>query len=191
MQEIEIEFKNLLTKHQYEQIRQDWIPNSQPKKQTNYYFETDEFYLKKHLMALRVREKGSKYVATLKQPSHEGLLETHDSLTAEEAKSWFNNHVNLKENIKSQLSHLNIDESHIKFMGSLTTFRLEKKVDGVVLVLDYSVYNGQEDYELEVEAPSYSQGEAFFHDILSQYTIKQAKAENKIQRFFNTMPKGL
>lgn len=74
-------------------------------------------------MALRIREKGSSFVATLKQPSKEGLLETHDVLTEKEATQWFNNEVYLKENIERQLNHLNIDQSDIKYKGKLTTYR--------------------------------------------------------------------
>ncbi|MGP4074075.1 CYTH domain-containing protein [Piscibacillus sp. B03] len=187
MQEIEIEFKNLLSESQYKQMRDDYFKNEMPKKQINYYFETELFSFKKHLMALRIREKGSQYIATLKQPSHEGLLETHDLLTKDEADKWFNNQVELKDHIREQIKHLNIHDKDIKYMGSLITYRLEKNVNDMTLVLDYSQYNGQEDYELEIEAPSQVRGEAFFKDVLTKYSIKRTKPENKIQRFFNSL----
>ncbi|RPF52116.1 CYTH domain-containing protein [Aquisalibacillus elongatus] len=187
MQELEIEFKNLLTKEQYHSLKQKWFSDETPQSQTNYYFETDDFKLKHNQAALRVRKKGNQYVATLKQPQSEGLLETHDPLTEDEAQNWFNHQVALKDNIKHQLQQMNIAEDHINYKGFLKTDRLEKTESNFTIVLDHSEYNGFEDYELEVEAPSYEEGLAFFQKLLNDYHIEQKPSTNKIQRFFQTL----
>ncbi|TFB15047.1 CYTH domain-containing protein [Filobacillus milosensis] len=187
MQEIEIEFKNILNEKQYNQLREKWFNDQEPKKQTNYYFETDDFQLKNHQSALRIRKKNDQYIATLKQPRDEGLLETHDQLTDDEANQWFDNQVILKENIQKQLSPLNIDLDQINYKGELTTYRLEKSVNNFIVVLDYSRYNGVEDFELEIESPLYQEGKAFFEQILDEHNIEKQPSINKIQRFFNTL----
>ncbi|GEL77146.1 CYTH domain-containing protein [Tenuibacillus multivorans] len=187
MNEIEIEFKNLLSKQQYNQLKHHWFNHQQPIRQTNYYFETDDFQLKQHDAALRIREKNHNYIATLKQPHEDGLLETHDALTHEEAYKWFHDNVQIKENILTHLKQMKIDVNQIHFKGSLTTHRLEKRVNDFNVVLDYSEYHHTEDYELEVEAPSYQQGKTFFKELLERYNIQPQPTKNKIQRFFESL----
>ncbi|MFP3488877.1 CYTH domain-containing protein, partial [Staphylococcus sp. SIMBA_130] len=58
--------------------------------QINHYFETKEFSLKELGCAIRIREKDGKYTLTLKEPHPDGLLETHDLLTKQEALNWMN-----------------------------------------------------------------------------------------------------
>ncbi|PKR78353.1 adenylate cyclase [Halalkalibacillus sediminis] len=188
MQELEIEFKNLLTKEEYQHIADDQFqnPDSQ-KKQTNYYFETDDFFLKENKCALRIRKKDHKYVATLKQPRGDGLLETHDRLSEKEADSWFNNQIVLKENIKKQLSELNVPIHKIKYKGALVTHRLEKQKDDFIIVLDRSEYSGKVDYELEIEAKTYESGLDLFNSWLKRYQIPKRTTQSKIQRFFMSL----
>src|SRR5690625_3099304 len=89
-QEIEIEYKVLLTKKEFEKIASSLPFSANSVTQVNHYFETNQFNFKKQQSALRIREKNNKYTLTLKQPHEEGILETHDQLTEEEYNHWIN-----------------------------------------------------------------------------------------------------
>src|SRR5699024_11479055 len=82
-QEIEIEFKNLLTKEEFNQIRTYLSFPDKGVAQTNFYFETKDFTLKNNHAALRIREKNGEYTLTLKQPGGQGLLERSEEHTSE------------------------------------------------------------------------------------------------------------
>lgn len=184
-QEIEIEFKNLLTEEEYNQVHH-YLPFESVElfEQTNYYFESKDFKLKNQGAALRIRKKNQQWTLTLKQPHEEGLLETHDNLTEKEANLWIQNKMVAQPNTKKQLRELNIDVNELTYLGSLTTRRKEVEYDGTTVVLDHSLYYDQEDFELEVEAPSKSKGTEVFQNILSDCNIPERETDNKIKRFY-------
>jgi uncharacterized protein YjbK len=184
-QEIEIEFKNLLTLEEYQQVYQ-FLPFESVEliEQTNYYFESSDFKLREQGAALRIRKKNDQWVLTLKQPHEEGLLETHDSLTEEEANLWIQNKMLEKPHTKKQLHELGISVDELNYLGSLTTRRKEMAYKDTTVVLDHSLYYDQEDFELEVEAPSKQQGETVFEEILASCDIPKRRTDNKIKRFY-------
>ena len=185
-QEIEIEFKNLLTKEEFERllVTLDFPEKSQT--QINHYFETKDFRLSKEACALRIREKNGQYQLTLKEPHPEGLLETHDTLTEQEALNWLQGNIIVKEHTKKQLEQLNIQIGNLVYYGSLTTERRQVHYKDVLIVLDYSSYNGHSDYEFELEAPSREIGLQTFNTLLNENSIIIKETPNKIQRFFST-----
>jgi uncharacterized protein YjbK len=185
-QEVEIEYKNLLTKEEYDQLLKKLPFPSAAKKQVNYYFETKDFALAKQHCALRIREKNDNYTLTLKEPHEEGLLETHDQMSKQEAESWIQGTLIPKPNIARQLEHKGISIKDLTFFGELVTERRETEYENVLIVLDYSTYNHTEDYEFELEAPAVSIGKKKFHSILKQFNIPERNTPNKIQRFFSS-----
>lgn len=188
-QEIEIEFKNLLTEDEFN-ILLDKLPFPEYSvKQTNFYFETKDLSLKDKGCALRIREKQGNYRLTLKEPHELGLQETHDTLTEEEAKHWLNGKIIPKPETTRQLQNLGVDQEELVYYGSLTTERREVEYQDVLIVLDDSTYNGVQDYEFELEAKDQKVGLTRFHSILDQFEIKKKETPNKIVRFFNTSPK--
>lgn len=186
-QEIEIEFKNLLTKAEFNLLLDAFAFPKDARKQTNFYFETEDFRLKDKHSALRIREKNDKYTLTLKEPYEDGLLESHDPLTKQEATAWIEGNPVAKEFTSKQLANLNIPEKDFKYYGSLETKRHEIKFKNVLVVLDYSKYNQQEDYELELEAEDYNTGEQIFKEILDKHQIPNRYTPSKIERFFHTL----
>lgn len=86
-QQIEIEFKNMLTKSQYEQLIETFsIKHEQIIRQANHYFDTKESHLKQLHSALRIRVTEDSIELTLKEKaSKHQHLETTDYLTREEA----------------------------------------------------------------------------------------------------------
>ncbi len=190
MQEIEIEFKNLLTKEEYERLAAHYIKDSsQIKQQINYYFETDDFELRSKRAALRIREKNGEYIATLKQPVENGLLETHDIITEQQFNDWLNDDITLPFNIKKQLDEIGVTGDQLSYKGALQTNRYEEKNDQYIIVLDHSQYNQTEDYELELEAYDYEYGKQLFTELLEKFQIEKRETSNKIARFFATVKK--
>lgn len=187
-QEIEIEFKNLLTKDEYDLIH-DFLgfDKIDTLEQTNYYFETDDLRLKGNGAALRIRMKQDNWELTLKEPHPDGLLETNDTLTAAEASAWVSGDIMPKENVFNQLSKMGINADKIKYRGKLVTKRKEKRYQQTTVVLDYSQYNGTSDYELELETDKRAYGEMIFEELLKDNNISKTTTPNKIQRFYASL----
>lgn len=186
-QEIEIEFKNLLTKKEYETLLEHLPFPKEGQKQINYYFESPDYKLRKKQSALRIREKNGEYRLTLKEPFGEGLLETHDALTFEEASSWIKGKPQAKKATTTQLQKMNIQLDELRYYGSLTTIRREYQDNGLIYVLDYSTYHNKEDYELEIEAIDRESGLKAIEHTLKQFGITKKETPNKIARFFQSL----
>lgn len=189
-QEIEIEFKNMLTEEEFYRLRDHFksLPKQQIR-QTNHYFETEDFLLKQRGAALRIREKSKQYVVTLKQPNPNGagLLETHNSLTEAEANCWMEGTIIPKPPIEEALSQLDIDIYSLKYGGMLQTDRTQYPLELATVVLDKSYYNDHLDYELELEVSEEKEGLRLFRNLLSKHHIPERETKNKIERFYRTL----
>ncbi|WP_096435719.1 CYTH domain-containing protein [Alteribacter populi] len=185
-QEIEIEFKQLLTEKEYTQlVNAFFLEEAKPFTQTNHYFDTKDFILKENGSALRIRQKQTGFVLTLKQPHEAGLLETHQQLQEEEAIETLATGIIPAGDVLTQLrSFLPVQSTSFTFLGSLTTERMEKKVNAGLLVLDKSTYLDITDYELEFECRDEKRGKAAFDNIITTYNIREKKTLNKIRRFY-------
>lgn len=186
-QEIEIEYKNLLTKEEFDRLLEKLPFPDKPQTQTNYYFETADFALKDLGCALRIREKNGTFTLTLKEPHTSGLLETHDSLTQQEASNWINGNMTDNENVAKRLTTKGISIEKLIYAGSLTTKRRELHYKNVLLVLDNSTYHDRNDYELEIEAVSEASGQETMQEILTDFNIETRDTPNKIERFFKAI----
>ncbi|SDJ44967.1 CYTH domain-containing protein [Salimicrobium halophilum] len=184
-QEIEIEFKNLLTEKEYMRMLEG-LPFEKESftEQTNYYFETEDMQLKENGAALRIRHKGDSWTMTLKEPHPEGLLETHDTIDERQADQWIQNRGAKQPNITKQLEAMGIDSADLRFLGSLATRRREIDYKNTTVTLDYSRYFQVQDYELEIEANSKAQGETVFEELLDRFSIPKRETKNKIRRFY-------
>lgn len=186
-QEIEIEYKNLLTKAEFDRLLKQYPFPEKATVQMNYYLETDRFLLKENGCALRIREKNNRYVLTLKEPHKNGLLETHDTLTEEEMRRILHGGTMVKKDVANRLYTLDIPLSSLHYYGELTTERRETTFDHALLVLDHSIYNDTNDYELEVEAPTETIGSRIFEQLLHRQGIPKRDTPNKIERFFTSL----
>ncbi|WP_424162068.1 CYTH domain-containing protein [Bacillus amyloliquefaciens] len=185
-QEIEIEFKNLLTKSEFQKLSEALgMKKHDFKQQINHYFDTKDFSLKQKKSALRIREKNSAFVLTLKEPAAVGLLETHQELTAPDLESF-----KIPEGpVKRQLEGLGINSEHICWFGTLSTERAEKESEKGLIILDHSRYLEKEDFELEFEAADWDEGKRAFEQLLKQFGIPARTTKNKIQRFYEQKQK--
>ncbi|KTR26362.1 adenylate cyclase [Exiguobacterium indicum] len=181
-QELEIEFKNLLSEQEYLSLFTHYASAKQPIWQANDYFDTPDFELRKKGAALRIREKKQGLVLTLKQPHEEGLLETHVTLSSTEAEDLFKYGLIHSEEMNEQLKSFDLQGS-LEHLGRLETERIETVLPEGLLVLDKSRYLGHTDYELEFEVSNFEQGQKDFERLLSEHDIPQRKTKNKIVRF--------
>lgn len=185
-QNIEIEFKNLLTAEEFLMLQASFnIDPSQFKKQVNHYFDTPSFTLKNHGSALRIRKKGAEFEMTLKQPAAQGLLETNQFLSAKQAEEMLKSGILIDGVVKIEVLKMIGDSSSLLYFGSLTTERAEFAYKGGLLVLDHSYYLNTEDYELEYEVTNEAEGLRNFSALLAEMKIPVRKTENKIKRFFS------
>lgn len=183
-QSIEIEFKNLLTKEEFNLLK-DFFKLKEENffLQENHYFDTKNFLLKEKRMALRVRKKENQLELTLKQPLPTGLLETNEILTSEQFELLKQG--NFPEGQISQiLTNYLPNLQEIEFFGTLRTFRSELLFKNGLLVLDHSTYLGIEDYELEYEVEDEKIGFKHFIDLLKGLEITQKPTPNKVMRFY-------
>lgn len=181
----EIEFKQILNQDTYSKIYELYFKNRSPFKQTNFYIDTENFKLKKHQAALRIRVKDDMYEMTLKIPAEVGLTEYNHSVNIEPKLDMSLQLSQLPKDIKNILEHdFNILENELKVLGNLTTYRLETDYQNELLVLDKSEYLGKTDYELEFEVHSYDEGYSKFKSLLQHFNLQHQKPLNKVQRFF-------
>jgi uncharacterized protein YjbK len=182
---IEIEFKNLLTKVEYDNLLKTFnVKEKDIVMQSNHYFDTPEFALKNLGSALRIREKKNNYELTLKQPAAVGLLETTQLLSANEFKAAIQQQIFPKGIVQERIEQLKIAFNKIVYFGSLTTKRAEFPYKEGLLVLDHSFYLNKEDYEIEYEVEDFQSGQLVFQGLLKQYEIPIRKTQNKIARFY-------
>ena len=191
MPEIEKEFKNLLTKAQYESIADDYQSVfTKDVTQTNSYYDY-EGLLQQHKMALRIRIVEGKETGeiTLKIPqSSLEVLEYTEVLPVDILNAY--NHDKqfaLPTSLQETLENKGITLQTVNQTALLTTHRLEGALsENEWLVLDESHYNGKVDYEMEMEVRSLELGEPVFLGILAKYNIERRQAESKIKRALST-----
>ncbi|AZU61274.1 CYTH domain-containing protein [Neobacillus mesonae] len=182
---LEIEFKNMLTKQEYEKLLHTFrVDEKQIFTQENHYFDTPEFALKNLESALRIRRKKDHFEMTLKQPASIGLLETNQLINEDEAAEAIHFGRLPSGKIKNILEEKGISFTAIQYFGSLVTKRVEMKYEIGLLVLDHSLYLNKEDYELEYEVKDYQTGKDAFIKLLQDNRIPERKTMNKIRRFY-------
>ncbi|KGR80553.1 CYTH domain-containing protein [Ureibacillus manganicus] len=188
-QEIEIEFKNLLTKEQYERLLKEFnIEKHLIKRQVNHYFDTPDWHLRKLSSGLRIRETISKTVCTLKEKTSDHThLETTDILTADQASLMLQAKGFYAPDVESKLKQLNIPIHELTVFGTLTTDRVEISYEDGTLVLDHSFYLNCDDYEVEYETNNEIIGSTIFDNFLIKYEIEKQTTDKKIARFMKAL----
>lgn len=179
---IEVEFKSLLTKEEYERLIEKF-GSSRSDLQTNHYFDTSRFSLKAIDCSFRVRERNS-FEITLKRKKGYQILETNLSITEEEFEELKQTGYVNDDDLQDELLGLIGTQKLNNFM-SLSTLRHYLPYKNGVLFIDKSTYLGITDYELEYEAKSYHGGKKEFVEIINELEIQYKKAEKKIKRAYN------
>lgn len=187
-EELEIEFKNMLTQGEFNCIKEHFsFTDKDFTLQKNHYFDTPESDLRKKQCALRIREKNGKFEFTLKQPADEGLLETNQTITEQESSTMLAEGFLPPGEVESALHKLGIETKKFLHFGTLSTNRAESRYKDGLMVLDYSFYLNNEDFELEYEVKDRESGQEKFFDFLKTMNIPIRHADNKIKRFLRAV----
>ncbi|WP_225986177.1 CYTH domain-containing protein [Psychrobacillus glaciei] len=181
--EKEIEFKNLLTKDEFQQLVTYFeIKPSDFQTQTNYYFDTPGHYFKEKNMGFRLRVLPSRNELTLKVPEQEHIMiETTQLLSNVEKDAILTNlqfpTVPFLEQIKK--------EEPLECFGSIQTHRAQLNYENGILFFDHSIYSQTEDFELEYESKDVENGQKVFIHLLKTLHIPVRHANKKIARLVN------
>ncbi|WKB35039.1 CYTH domain-containing protein [Terrilactibacillus sp. S3-3] len=185
-QELEIEFKNMLTREEFDDLcRRFNISDHAFFRQTNDYFDTADFKLRRAKTALRIRRAEGRFDFTLKQPHDGVILETHQPLSEEEAGCLINTGKFPQGDVCDCLVRQGIHINKLDHLGTLTTRRAQFPYKNGELFLDHSFYFDHEDYELEFEAADRAAGRQVFAQLLSACRIPERPSLNKILRFYH------
>lgn len=189
MQNQETEFKNILTKEQFDNIKATY--HFQPAfQQTNVYFDTANNDLKKQQMGMRMRLFADDAEQTLKTPApnhiaHQ-LIETTDKLQKTTAITLLNNNQIYQQGAVAQvLKQHHIKIAQLKIIAWATTTRRLLHLPAGLLTLDQTEYpNHTCDYELEMEIDpqNYQFSSNFFQKLLVDFHITKVPVRNKIVR---------
>ncbi|MBC1365660.1 CYTH domain-containing protein [Listeria innocua] len=191
VKELEIEFRNLLTKEEYDRLIEDFrIKEDDFFEQTNFYLDTVDFGLKERNSALRIRKLETQYQLTLKTPEARGLMETTQILAADQATA-ITDGANIPVGpVRDTLKEIGINHEDLQVFGSLKTIRAEKDYKKGLLVFDKNFYGSISDFDLEYEVSDYDKGKEIFDKLLKEYQITNHPAENKVARFYNHVYKN-
>jgi uncharacterized protein YjbK len=179
---VEVEFKTLLSKEEYERLMEQFKGNRMDL-QTNHYFDTSRFSLKALDASLRVRERESLEL-TLKRKKGYIIQEFNLPITKEIFEEIKTTGVLPEGELKNEVNNL-IGEQKINNFLSLSTLRMFFSYNNGVLFIDKSHYLGITDYELEYEAKSYHAGKKEFVQIINELGIQYRKSEKKVKRAYN------
>ena len=182
MNHLEIEYKTLLTKNEYQQLL-PLFSDITATKQTNYYIDTADFSIRDAKMALRVRAFENRAELTLKIPQQVGNMEYNQSLTLEECHTLINTCMLPEGEIRILLTHAAINLDELKVLGNLTTIRYEKETTIGLMALDENHYFDKTDYELELEVIDAEMGKEQFDYFLQAHHIHYKYAKPKVARF--------
>lgn len=189
-QELEIEFKNMLTKEEYFRLITHFkLKDEQFHLQHNHYFETANQDLRAVRSGLRIRQLDGRNELTLKEPAKGiALTETTDELTDEQVQQVLQHDAPIPAvEVLARLQDLNISVEDLKKIGTLSTTRAEIKYRNGLLVFDYSQYANQEDYELEYEVQDEESGRIIFMELLDELAIPTRPADKKLARFMKAI----
>lgn len=189
--EMEIEYKNLLTKEEYTKLMNHFEAKEEECwNQKNYYYDTVDFQLKERHSALRIRLIADRAEITLKTPMDGFLLETTDLISKEDARKMIKDRELVPgKDVSQHLSELGMTPEELILHMTLSTFRFEKQLEKGLLVLDKSMYGNQTDYEIELEVENPREGKEFFSHLLDEFQIPVRETPNKIQRAMHALKK--
>lgn len=186
MPQLEIEYKTLLSKKEFKRLTHLYDKVS-PIKQTNHYFETENFDLKAAKLSFRIRCFEDRAEMTLKIPQQVGTHEHNLDLTLDDAQAIISQQCLPINSITQLLIDRGFNLEQIKPTGSLTTYRREVALPIGLLAIDENHYANRLDYEIELEVNEAEQGKRDFEQFLKDQGIHFKYARSKVARFSQTL----
>ena len=144
--------------------------------QTNYYFETEDLFLRQNHAVLRVRSivnQGSEL--TLKIKEEKGDKEITDRLSYPQFTSLINDNIFPNTPVCEEVIRLGRSLYEYKLLTKLETTRLEIQEDDYLVVIDKNNYNGITDYNLEIEASNRKKAEEIILKFCKNFSIEYKK----------------
>ena len=183
MREIEIEFKNLLTKEQYAALFKKYdLKNSEEIINKNFYYDDADESFKKIGAALRIRYTNKKTEMTLKVKGETQNVEINVPLDERYPKEPTVLPI-LPNEIITELERMNVKIKTPMLIQKIETLRHEVVLKEGLLVLDETTFiNDIIDYELEFETKDYEAGLIAFEKLLEENNIDKNPAKPKIAR---------
>ena len=183
MREIEIEFKNLLTKDQYTELFEKYdLNNSEEIINKNFYYDDADESFKKIGAALRIRYTNKKIEMTLKIKGKTQNVEINVPLDERYPKEPTVLPL-LPNEIISELERMTVKIKTPMLIQKIETLRHEVTLEEGLLVLDETTFiNDIVDYELEFETKDYQTGLVAFEKLLAENNIEKSPAKSKIAR---------
>ena len=171
----EVELKMLLTKEEFENLLNHYLPANFIK-QTNHYFSALN---NSTFQSIRIREKENKYLFTLKE-KNENYVQEYEKYTE---NLQFEN----DKEIVDILAKRNLLPPYNK-IGELTTERFTYIIPNQAeLCFDINYYYGSVDYEIEYEVTHTHNHQQAFLDILSKANITyKPNPTSKVKRCLQT-----
>ena len=188
--EKEIEFKNLLTKEEFEQFVSLFQINQKDfHSQTNYYFDTQDNFFKDNGMGFRLRILKDHNELTLKRPIEEHVMEENTVYVSDQERDAIINRTSFPS--IPFLAQFNLI-SPLICIGSLQTNRVQIPFENGTLFFDHSIYSQTEDFEVEYESSDVKYGKKVFLDLLDSHHIPIRHTDKKIARLvkYNAKLKG-
>ncbi|WP_277586414.1 CYTH domain-containing protein [Psychrobacillus antarcticus] len=188
--EKEIEFKNLLTKEEFEHFVSFFaISQKDFHSQTNYYFDTPDNFFKNNGMGFRLRVLNDHNELTLKHPIEEHVMEENTIHVSNQERDAIINQTSFPS--IPFLAQFNLI-SPLICIGSLQTNRVQIPFENGTLFFDHSIYSKTEDFEVEYESSNVKYGKEVFLDLLDSHQIPIRHTDKKIARLvkYNAKLKG-
>lgn len=177
---LEIEFKSVISPSEYHELLLKF-KQYKPIKQTNYYFDTQDFMLRDQHINVRIRIEKNNSTITLKKPLFEGNYEFNFEIPKQDALNYAENGLIVPiEEIRDELP---TNRMLYKY-AELHNTRVEFEYMGGLLSIDKSEYYDTTDYEIEFEYDDYKEGLKVFMRMLNDFNIRYKKSSPKVRRVF-------
>lgn len=174
--QIEKEYKILINEKQYLYFINELYPQITPIKQVNTYYDTEDHFLEKKKIALRIRKINNRKIVTIKYYNDKDLIEMEKEVFCEDA---FTEDFSVRETLKK----LQIVDKLIPKV-TVTTYRTLIQGEYAELCIDKNFYDDQSiDYEIEYEVKKEHHSLEVFQDILNKINVHYIEnCESKLSR---------
>lgn len=188
---IECEERIMLSEEEYHKILTPIMRGDADAKfiiQKNDYIDTLDHFLKNNHMVLRIRTvlMGPTEL-TLKIKDPNGDKEYNEYLPVIALDNFYTKGIFPEGEIRNIIISMGKNVHELKVLTSLETRRYEEKFVDHLLVLDKNIYNGIEDYNLEIEAESMEVAKAKMEEYCQKYNLKYIPCKSKSRRALDTI----
>ena len=181
MNHLEIEYKTLLTKDDYNRLAMLFSHVNLLRKPTTTSTLLRVTWETKN--SLRIRTLPTHGELTLKIPEKVGNMEYNVTMDCADAKALTKSLDFPDFQIKSILLERGVKLEDLTILGHLTTTRREYQTNIGLMALDVNVYADKKDYELELEVSDAEKGKDDFDAFLKENNIDFKYAKSKVARF--------